>query len=243
MDNEQLANFRQDFEQGKGFAFLRDKYGMNDIRSMRVSVSYCYNCSYNEALAKIREFSQSLVISAYDSDDPELLYEAGENCLRGWGTRKSKAEALMFYEEAAVRGHLEAQYMTARCYGSILISGRNKRKAKHWLRTAIARGHVKSMFYFAMMIGYNGNKKEKEERFTCLLKASLAGHKDAFHSLGNCYEDGEGTLRNLVEACAWFLIENPEGRGKILFNHTLNDRQRAEVKDRVKVLSQAVAKQ
>lgn len=112
------------------------------------------------------------------------------------------------YQEAAERGHPEAQYRLGYCYEHKLgVRRASMNTAFKWYLLAAdqevpeAQLRVGELFYQEQGAYY-----DKEKAYLYLSKAAERGIPDAQRMLGDCHKLGWGTLRNNVMALKWYLI-------------------------------------
>ncbi|MGV3755262.1 MAG: tetratricopeptide repeat protein [Verrucomicrobiota bacterium] len=122
--------------------------------------------------------------------------------------KPNHATAFRKYQEAAERGHPEAQYRLGYCYEHKLgVRRASLDTAFKWYLMAAdqevpeAQLRVGELFYQEQGAYY-----DKEKAYLYLSKAAERGIPDAQRMLGDCFKLGWGTLRNDVLALKWYII-------------------------------------
>ncbi len=108
-------------------------------------------------------------------------YYLGKMRLYGYGQLKSNALALRYFNQAADKGVLAAQYLLARYY----LTGNNPEKALFWFKKAAAQGDVKAQMYCAAayLFGF-GTPKNSDQAQRFYLDAAKKGNPIAQYTLG-----------------------------------------------------------
>jgi len=78
---------------------------------------------------------------ADERGDVNAQYELGRRYAMGDGVAENDAEAVKWYEKAAVQGHVEAQFYLGTCYAYGNGVQKNISKAAKWLTMAAEEHH------------------------------------------------------------------------------------------------------
>ncbi|MDE7345586.1 MAG: caspase family protein [Muribaculaceae bacterium] len=135
------------------------------------------------------------------------LFQKGEDHYYGRnGARLNYVEALKWYEQAALRGHVEAMYSLGYLHGHGKGTNQNSQKAFEWYNKAAEQGFAKAQ-YFTGQAFYRGEgvKKDIKKALEWYRKAAENGVAQAQAQLAQMYENGEyGNSNNYKEAIKWY---------------------------------------
>ena len=148
-----------------------------------------------------------------------ILYEDG------LGVSQNLAQALRYYETAAIGGSFKAQYRLGLLYFVGEIVPLDKVKAKRWLTEAASGGDRDSIEMLAILSGTRSSKRDREFLRAETAHASadytqaaeiwqrLADNNDIISRtrLAWLYEKGQGVKRNLKRAAELFRQSAMEG--------------------------------
>ena len=124
----------------------------------------------------------------------EELYEMGKN----YTDKGNSEEAEKWYRKAAEKGHREAQYTLGCMYkhsnGTEAVNWLlNLSKSNDTLYSAKANYQLGKIYFH----GLGGISQNYYNAFMYFKMASDMGCKEAMYYLGNCYEYGRGTAKNI----------------------------------------------
>jgi TPR repeat protein len=127
------------------------------------------------------------------------LYETGRE------VERDLFEALRLYEEAAERGHVEAQFSAALLMlGAVPESPRSPQRAFQWLTRAADNGHSMAAYFIAMSYeAGEGVAANSEKAFEWYRRAAQDGNGGAMNGLARMYASGAGVRMDLARAFAW----------------------------------------
>jgi TPR repeat protein len=117
----------------------------------------------------------------------------------------NRVEAAVWFRLAAEAGHAGA----AKTLGHLLLEGggltADLQEAAHWLRLAIAGGDTEAKDDLARL-ALMGQLPETDRQTTCgwYRQQAETGDLVAAYNLGLCLAEGIGTVRDDIEALAWF---------------------------------------
>ncbi|MDA8259304.1 MAG: tetratricopeptide repeat protein [Betaproteobacteria bacterium] len=165
-------------------------------------------------LPKDAEKSCAAFLAAAEQLAPAGWYAA--QCLM----EVSPGKAWVEMHRAAERGHATAQeWMGRRCLGEFGAIERDYVCARSWLAQSASQGRTRSQTLFAYLLMDGEGGPVDAPRATRLYKlAAEHGDADAQNNLGEIYEMGRGTDRNLDEALRWYENAAARGLGPAQFN-------------------------
>jgi TPR repeat protein len=150
---------------------------------------------------------------------------------KGQGVSKDLAEAAKWYRKAAEQGHAEAQYNLGFCYEFGKGVTQDYTEAVKWYRKAAEQGHSEAKRCVNALLRANPNlstppppnpqnptdpeaqyqlgkhcydMKNYADAVKWLRKAADQMHAEAQCRLGQCYENGTGTIIDRKEAAEWY---------------------------------------
>lgn len=111
------------------------------------------------------------------------------------------------YTRLAAAGDSFAQYQL----GDLAHTLKKTDEALHWYTVSANGGCTEAMYCLGLYYSEGGNDAyssggfgyDPVKSFENFLKAAEGGHLNAMHSVALCYEDGEGTVKDLDKAVAW----------------------------------------
>ncbi|MEM7077975.1 MAG: tetratricopeptide repeat protein [Pseudomonadota bacterium] len=136
-----------------------------------------------------KDFNRSL---EFAPENPAALVELGRLYADGRGTARDPEQAFLFFETAAQKEHVTAQYYLGRAYLEGLGVDKNVVRARELLTTAAGEGHIFAMLnlagsYRAQAVADPDPRVAK----AWYDKAYNAGEAGALLSLGYMYANGE----------------------------------------------------
>ena len=150
--------------------------------------------------------------SAAVAGDPSAAYEIGVRFAEGHGVPANLEEAARWYERAASKGLVPAQFR----YASLLEKGLGVKKdlaqARRLYLVAATRGNGKAMHNLAVLYaeGIDG-KPDYNTAVQWFRKASQRGIADSQYNLGVLCARGLGTTKSYPEAYKWFALAAAQG--------------------------------
>jgi localization factor PodJL len=150
--------------------------------------------------------------SAAVAGDAAAAYEVALRFAEGRGVPANPEEAARWYERAAGKGLVPAQFR----YASLLEKGtgvkKNLGQARKLYLAAATQGHAKAMHNLAVL--YAEGIEGKPDYATAALwfrKAAQHGIADSQYNLGVLCARGLGTDKNIAEAYKWFALAANQG--------------------------------
>ena len=144
--------------------------------------------------------------------DAAAAYEVALRFAEGRGVPADQEEAARWYERAASKGLVPAQFR----YASLLEKGtgvkKNLGQARKLYLAAATQGHAKAMHNLAVL--YAEGIEGKPDYATAALwfrKAAQHGIADSQYNLGVLCARGLGTDKNMAEAYKWFALAAAQG--------------------------------
>ncbi len=121
----------------------------------------------------------------------DKAFKAGMTLIEGEDDSESFKAAAERFEEAAMAGHIEAQYMLGYCYYKSPMAGRSYEKAVYWYSKAADQGHPEAQYALGQMYenGY-GVPQSMAKAAAMYLKAAENGHAQAQLSYAELCENG-----------------------------------------------------
>jgi len=143
----------------------------------------------------------------------EACYNLAVIYQKGYGVRRSQANAIRWFKIAAQRGHAAAQYTLARfVFAKRRKSARDMRNAKHWLTSAARQNHSPSMYWLGTMYTMGqGVRTSHKQAAHWYLQAAQSGYGTAQLHMARIYSRGIGISRNKIEAYAWARLAMRQG--------------------------------
>ena len=144
--------------------------------------------------------------------DPAAAYEVAMRFMEGRGVPANLEEAARWYERAASKGLVPAQFR----YASMLEKGQGVKKdltaAQKLYVAAASKGHAKAMHNLAVLYaeGVDG-KPDYANAAQWFRRAAEHGVADSQYNLGVLTARGLGTDKNIVESYKWFALAAAQG--------------------------------
>ena len=144
--------------------------------------------------------------------DPAAAYEVAMRFMEGRGVPANLEEAARWYERAASKGLVPAQFR----YASMLEKGQGVKKdltaAQKLYVVAASKGHAKAMHNLAVLYaeGVDG-KPDYANAAQWFRRAAEHGVADSQYNLGVLTARGLGTDKNIVESYKWFALAAAQG--------------------------------
>lgn len=146
---------------------------------------------------------------AADLGDAEAQFILGEDYYGGRGVPRDKEAAIQWYQQAAERGHLQAQLYLATMYssGEASASKPNYGVAAYWFRMAADQGDANAQGNLGIMYrNGDGVIQDYAEAVRLCSAAADKGESFAQATLGEMYQHGQGVIQDYVKAHMWFNI-------------------------------------
>ena len=144
--------------------------------------------------------------------DPAAAYEVAMRFMEGRGVPANLEEAARWYERAASKGLVPAQFR----YASMLEKGQGVKKdlaaAQKLYLAAASKGHAKAMHNLAVLYaeGVDG-KPDYANAAQWFRRAAEHGVADSQYNLGVLTARGLGTDKNIAESYKWFALAAAQG--------------------------------
>ena len=132
--------------------------------------------------------------------DPNAQYDVALMYANGVGVTKNLAQALVWAETAAEKGHSSAQYLLGRTYQQGLGTAKDHQKALVWYLRASEKGNDKAALKLALTCA----KPQEEVAFHYAIEAANSGLAEAQLTVGNYFEKGIGVEPDLAQAVMWY---------------------------------------
>jgi uncharacterized protein len=167
---------------------------------------------------KAKKQLEYLEIKNAEQGDAATQYNLGVRYANGQGVIKNESAAIEWYQKAAEKGHVVAQYNLSTIYAT----------AAEWYTKAAEQGNVTAQNnlyklateqefveaqYNLGVIYANGQGVLKNERTAVqwFQKVADQGNAEAMFTLGVSYELGQGVSKNMQTAYFWFLLADRYG--------------------------------
>lgn len=135
--------------------------------------------------------------------DKRAQCDLGERYDIGFGVRKNRKQALLWFQKSAEQGFVPAQLHLGELYESLFLKGVEKSmdNAIHWFRKAAKHGDVSAQRKIVEEI----ESTDPQEAAYWLQQAANAGDIIAQEKLAGYFENGIGVPKNEDEAFRWYL--------------------------------------
>lgn len=163
-----------------------------------------------------------LSASGVEIADPDSLLRKGRALFRtGDGLTETNIQAFGLFCRAAMRGHMEAQYLTGRCYLSGDGVRQNCSEGIQWLQVSAEAGLYRAMMNLGLVYlrGASGIPRQENLGIEWFVRAADAGSFNACYILADVYrerEDYKEELRWYKEAA---IIGDKDGFWKVARNY------------------------
>jgi localization factor PodJL len=142
--------------------------------------------------------------------DPLAAYEVGVRFSEGRVVPANNEEAARWFEIAAKKGIVPAQFRLGTLYEKGLGVKRDLAAARDLYRAAADKGHGKAMHNLAVLYA-EGAKPDYNTAALWFRKAAHHGITDSQYNLAILYARGVGVEQNLAESYKWFFLAAKEG--------------------------------
>lgn len=143
---------------------------------------------------------------AVDQEYREALFQWGIILRDGTnGVKENRETAFDVFMEAALQGHVEAQYNVAYMHRFGIGVTENVLKALTWYRRAMEQESPQAMYDMGMMHLEGVMVKKNENKAVELIwQAAYMGDRNAQYQMGLMFRDGIGVMADPVKAAFWF---------------------------------------
>ncbi|MGC9490523.1 MAG: tetratricopeptide repeat protein [Thermovirgaceae bacterium] len=133
-------------------------------------------------------------------------YRLGWKYKTGQGAERNLEKAFHWFEKAAMQGHAEAQFETARCYYFGEGVPEDLRQAARWFEEAAMQGHAEAQFYLGGLYWFGeGFERNEEKALNLWFLGAAKGEPDCQHNLAAHYFNlGEKDPANYRKAYYWY---------------------------------------
>lgn len=152
-----------------------------------------YRRALDEALKRVEANSQ----------DAAAMTLIGEIYRQGLGVPANQAIATDWYERAAARGDVNADYALAMALLDERNPKRDTGRGGELLRKAAAAGHGAANYNLALALLATGRDEDLKAAVACLEIAARANIGDALHALGILAKQGRGLPQSDATAAQW----------------------------------------
>jgi localization factor PodJL len=144
--------------------------------------------------------------------DPLAAYEVGVRFSEGRVVPANNEEAARWFEIAAKKAIVPAQFRLGTLYEKGLGVKRNLAAARDLYRAAADKGHGKAMHNLAVLYAEGADgKPDYNAAALWFRKAADHGITDSQYNLAILYARGVGVEQNLAESYKWFFLAAKEG--------------------------------
>jgi TPR repeat protein len=163
-----------------------------------------------QPLTGLIDFKEQMKLAS--QGDVECQHMVAYKYFHGIDVPVNQLEAIQWWRKAAEHGHAKAQYNL----GRVLYLGdgvaQDKSEALRWICKAAEQGFPPAQFQLAYHYLCEKDEPHSSEKIITLFrKAAEAGHAEACHWLGRCYEAGAGVAQDSMEAKRWLSLAEANG--------------------------------
>lgn len=128
------------------------------------------------------------------------------------GLPVNNAQAMKWYERAAMKGDLGAQYNLGLMHANGRGTPKNPKEAIYWFRKAADAGDAGAQYNMGVMYdqGFAGDRGRLEATHW-FKEAASRGHAKSQYTLGVMYLNGQGVNRDKVEGVKWLTLAADQG--------------------------------
>ncbi len=149
---------------------------------------------------------------AKEPTDPVEQFYLGVKCFKGDGLPRNLAEAVQWFQKAALQGYGPAQNNLGFMYLHGLGAPKDYAKAFQWFRQAAARGVAGAQYNLGLLYEKGrGRPKDYLHAARWYRHAALQGHAPAQTNLGYMFANGKGVRQNFVQAYLWYALSAVAG--------------------------------
>ena len=150
-----------------------------------------------------RALAEALKRIEADSSDAAAMTLVGELYRQGLGVPQDTKIATEWYERAAARGDVNADFALA----SALLAGpnaaKNQARIGQLLEKSAAAGHPAANYNLALALLATGQDADLKRAVACLRVAANAGVGDAMYALATLTKQGRGLAQDEQKAAEW----------------------------------------
>ena len=157
-----------------------------------------FGINYDFAKESIINFDEAFDVFY---NEPDGWFSKGLSC----ESNESYEEALVWYNKAAVSGHIKAQVRLAFLYENGLGTNLDYTLATYWYRTAAEKGDADAQNNYGIcIINQYDTSLKIEDAYKWFLKAAVQNNSAAQLNIGDCYFEGIGVNQDVNEAKYWY---------------------------------------
>lgn len=156
---------------------------------------------------------------------------------RDYGRLLSNDDSLIWFEAAAIQGHVNSQLILGNIFGDRSHSSYDFQKAERWYKAAAEHGSVDAQCNLGALYidGGDGSNHHAQQAVRWLTAAASQGCIEAQYNLGLFYSDREGSTHvNELEATRWFQAAaeqgDPQAKAKLMRRSEQDEGGRDEAK-------------
>ncbi len=154
------------------------------------------------------------VVEKANTQQADLSYQAGMKQLTSGSSPGDLAFAAQRFEEAANRGHVEAQAKLAEMYAAGEGRPQDFKRSAHWFERAARNGHPQSQFNLGVLFQTGrGVPQDFASARDWFEQAANAGVAEAQHNLAVLFANGIDTSKDYGKAAHWFSKAANQGHG------------------------------
>jgi hypothetical protein len=134
--------------------------------------------------------------------DAQSIFNQAQALLSGTVAESNLIAAAELHEQAAVKGHAEAQYYLGVAYGNGAGVERNESRALHWLQRAADSG-VRGAQYNLVLAKIFGSNPDIGTAASSALALAEQGYTPVYRILGWMYNTGTGVESSFTQSVRW----------------------------------------
>ena len=183
---------RQDVD--AGLAILGERAALGDESAERL---------VEKVLADIQDARERFDAGIRNPSTASGYYEMGMYCQKGDGYYTYPREAAEYFQKAAEKEHVDAQYQLACAYYYGEGVKKNEELCVQWLEKAAAKSHKEAM---ELLNGIQEKQKIKREKadFKSSLKQAEKGDAYAQSRVAEFYLNGTGVKKDIQKGIEWY---------------------------------------
>lgn len=165
------------------------------------SFDMAFKSIYRSYVKKGLDTIKQNVIASDSFEDSNMLFDFGYNYYYGIECAKDLHKAVIYWEKAALKGHVMAQFNLAQCYESSIGVSQDLSKSFYWYQKAAENGDMDAIYNTGC--NYYMGKGCKKDYYEAVRYFEMAADKQytkAIYNLGICYRDGTGVQADCDKA-------------------------------------------
>ena len=192
---------KQDVE--AGLAILEDRAANGDEKAQQM---------IERVRREMKEAKERFDAGIRNPSTASGYYEMGMYCQKGDGYYTYPKEAAEYFQKAAEKEHVDAQYQLACAYYSGDGVGKNEEICVNWLKKAASKSHKEATELLGGILEKQRIKREKAE-FKNHLRQAEKGDCYAQSRVAVLYIEGTGVKKDVQKAIEWYekAAESDEG--------------------------------